>query len=61
MPQSALAPAGPEAEALVEMAWVLFVGAGAIFVFVMALLAWSLAGRRAGSSGAWIASPRTSV
>ena len=54
MPQSALAPAGPEAEALVEMAWVLFVGAGAIFVFVMALLAWSLAGRRAVNEGALI-------
>lgn len=54
MPQSALAAAGPEAQVLVEMSWVLFIGAGAIFALVMALLAWSLRGGRAVREGALI-------
>jgi cytochrome c oxidase subunit 2 len=54
MLQSALAPAGPEARVLVEMSWVLFIGAAAIFALVMALLAWSLRGGRAVREGALI-------
>lgn len=44
--QSALSAAGPEADVLVEMSWVLFIGATLIFVAVMGLTAWALAGRR---------------
>lgn len=44
--QSALSPAGPEGEALAEMAWVLFIGATLIFVAVMALALWSVFGNR---------------
>jgi cytochrome c oxidase subunit 2 len=44
--QSALAPGGPEAELLAEMGWMLFIGAALIFVFVMALVAWSMRGPR---------------
>ena len=49
-----LTPAGPEGEVLAEMAWVLFIGAAAIFVLVMALLAWSLKGRRELAEGRFI-------
>ena len=52
--QSAFAPAGPEADVLVEMAWVLVIGAAAVFALVMALLAWSLAGGRRLREGAFI-------
>jgi cytochrome c oxidase subunit 2 len=45
--QSALAPAGPEGEVLAEMAWVLFLGGAAIFLFVMGLVAWAVRGGRA--------------
>jgi cytochrome c oxidase subunit 2 len=44
--QSALAPAGPEGAVLTEMAWVLFIGGTLVFVVVMALVAWSIPGRR---------------
>jgi cytochrome c oxidase subunit 2 len=44
--QSVLAAAGPEANILAEMGWVLVIGAALIFAVVMALTAWALAGRR---------------
>lgn len=47
--QSALDPVGPHAAAVAQLSWVMFVGAGLIFLLVMALLAYSLAageGRR---------------
>jgi cytochrome c oxidase subunit 2 len=40
--QSALHPAGPDATVIAEITWVLFAGAGAIFVLVMALAAWAV-------------------
>jgi cytochrome c oxidase subunit II len=49
-----LTPAGPEGELLAEMAWVLFIGAAAIFVLVMALLTWALKGGRKLAEGRFI-------
>ncbi len=43
---SVLAPAGPIAQAITEMAWVLIVGSGAVFALVMAALVWALRHRR---------------
>lgn len=40
--QSALTPRGPAAEQIASIAWVLFIGGGALFVLVMALAAWAL-------------------
>lgn len=45
--QSVLDPQGPAAEAIAQIAWVLFGGGAAIFVLVMTLAAW-----------AWLAPPR---
>jgi cytochrome c oxidase subunit 2 len=51
--QSTLAPAGPYAESIATLTWVLFIGAGVIFILVMALAAVaSLAPGRA----AWLGS-----
>jgi cytochrome c oxidase subunit 2 len=44
--QSALSPGGPEGEVLAGLAWVLFLGAAAIFVAVMALAALAVWGPR---------------
>ena len=44
VPQSVLQPAGPDADVIAHMAWILFGGATLIFVAVMALLALSLRG-----------------
>ncbi len=46
-----LAPAGPVAQTIAEMAWVLIVGAGLVFGLVMAALMWAL-GRRRGATSA---------
>ena len=40
--QSALHPRGPAAEAIAEIAWVLFAGGCAIFLIVLGLAAWAL-------------------
>lgn len=40
--QSALAPGGSQARAIDRLAWVLFIGAGVIFVVVMGLLAYAI-------------------
>ena len=42
--QSALDPTGPSAAAIARLSWVMFIGGGLIFVFVMALLACALYG-----------------
>jgi cytochrome c oxidase subunit 2 len=52
--QSVLAPAGPEGAVLAEMAWMLFIGGTLVFVAVMALVAWSIRGRRAVHEHAFI-------
>jgi len=44
--QSALAPHGPGAAITAEIAWVLFLGGGLVFLLVMALAAWAAFGRR---------------
>ncbi|MDQ2081119.1 cytochrome c oxidase subunit II [Xanthobacteraceae bacterium Astr-EGSB] len=46
--QSALAPAGPNAAAIASLTWIMFVGGGLIFVFVMSFLAWALWSERRG-------------
>lgn len=48
MNHGVLDPAGPQAQAIAGISWLLFVGGAAVFLGVMALLAWALA-RRAGS------------
>lgn len=55
-PQSALAPAGPEADAIARTAWMLFGGAALVFVLVMVLAA--IAIRRAPR---WLSSHSTVV
>ncbi|MFC7397518.1 cytochrome c oxidase subunit II [Chelatococcus sp. GCM10030263] len=40
--QSALAPRGPNAEGIATLSWIMFAGAGLIFLLVMALLAFAL-------------------
>lgn len=53
--QSALSPGGPEAALLGQLAWVLFIGAALIFVFVMALAAVAVFSRpRAIDGERWI-------
>lgn len=44
-----LQPAGPVAQTIAEMAWVLFIGGGLVFAVVMAALVWALRHRRASS------------
>jgi cytochrome c oxidase subunit 2 len=44
--QSALNPQGPDAAAIAEISWVLFVGGAAIFIVVMALAAYAIFARR---------------
>lgn len=52
---SVLAPAGVQAEALSEVAWVLIVGAALVFLVVMVALAWAVARRGGGVSKlAWV-------
>lgn len=46
MNQSALHPAGPVAQTLTDVGWVLFAGGGLVFLAVMALLALSLRARK---------------
>ena len=47
-----LAPAGPVAQTIAEMAWLLMAGAGTLFILVMAALVWALRHRpRADSAG----------
>ncbi|EJE51753.1 cytochrome c oxidase, subunit II [Acidovorax sp. CF316] len=41
-----LSPAGPAAQAIAEISWVLLIGATVLFVGTMALLAWALVRRR---------------
>lgn len=41
-----LSPAGPAAQAIAEISWVLVIGATVLFVGTMALLAWALVRRR---------------
>ncbi|ANN77463.1 cytochrome C oxidase subunit II [Bordetella flabilis] len=43
-PQSVLDPAGPYAQRVTEMGWVLFIGGGVLFVWVLATLALALYG-----------------
>ena len=43
---SMLAPAGPVAHTIAEMAWVLFVGSSVVFCIVMAALVWALRHRQ---------------
>lgn len=56
--QSVLAPASPEAAHAAQVSWVLIVGAGVVFVIVMAALAWALLRRRrdtpASHAGRWL-------
>lgn len=47
MNQSALHPAGPVAQTLTDVGWVLFAGGALVFLAVMGLLALSLRGRKA--------------
>jgi cytochrome c oxidase subunit 2 len=57
--QNALAPAGPHADIVATLSWVMFIGGGLIFVFVMALSAyavWAPAERRA-----WLGHRRTII
>ena len=49
--QSALIPRGTHAMVTAEIAWVLFIGGGAIFVLVMVFVAWAVFGERR----AWLA------
>lgn len=49
--QSALIPRGINATITAEIAWVLFIGGGAIFVLVMAFVVWAVVGKRR----AWLA------
>jgi cytochrome c oxidase subunit 2 len=56
--QSVLTPRSGEAEAIADMAWLLFWGAGAILAFVVAALAWALAARP-GRAGRARPSPAT--
>lgn len=51
--QSALHPAGMHAAAIARLTWVMFAGGGAIFVIVMALLAYAILAPQA--SRAWLA------
>ena len=44
--QSALNPQGPHAAEAAEIAWVLFIGAAAIFVVVLCFTAWAIYGTR---------------
>ena len=46
-----LQPAGPVAQTIAEMAWVLIAGAGVVFVVVMAALVWALQRRRPAPAG----------
>ncbi|MEO5771765.1 MAG: c-type cytochrome, partial [Burkholderiaceae bacterium] len=55
--QSVLQPHGVEASAVLPLAWVLFVGGGAVFAVVMLLAAWAVWGGRRG----WLAERRTVV
>jgi cytochrome c oxidase subunit 2 len=55
--QSALHPQGPQAVAIAEIAWMLFVGAAVIFVLVAALVGWAAFGRTRG----WLAGERAVV
>lgn len=52
-----LSPAGPAAQAIAEVSWVLIIGATLLFVGTMALLAWALfrkrRGARYGPCGGW--------
>ena len=57
--QSVLHPAGPHADALATLAWVLFAGGGAIFVAVMALTAYAVFGPARRRK--WLGSPRAVV
>ena len=54
--QSALNPAGPRAEAVADLSWLLFYAAGAILLVVMALAAYALWAPR--ERRAWLASRR---
>lgn len=49
--QSALAPHGPRAAGIADIAWLLFAGGALIFIAVMALAAWAVFGRERG----WLA------
>jgi cytochrome c oxidase subunit 2 len=49
--QSALDPAGPHADAVATLSWIMFVGGGLIFLLVMGLLALALSASRPG----WLA------
>lgn len=42
--QSAMAPASPEAERILQLTWILFVGGGAIFILVVVVLAFAMMG-----------------
>ncbi len=54
-PASVFAPAGVQAEVLSELAWVLIIGAAAIFIGVMALLAWAVVRRGSGPAArVWV-------
>ncbi|MCW5695584.1 MAG: cytochrome c oxidase subunit II [Bauldia sp.] len=46
-PQAALDPAGPDAEAISTIAWVMFGGAAIVFIVVLVAVAWALRARRA--------------
>lgn len=52
--QSALHPAGPDAEVIGQLAWVLSGGAAVIFIGVMVLCVMGLRGRRVVSSRRWL-------
>ena len=45
-----LQPAGPVAQTIAEMAWVLFAGGGLVFAIVMTALVWALRRRRQASA-----------
>ncbi len=44
--ESVLRPAGPVAQVIAEMAWVVIIGGALVFAVVMAVLVWALARRR---------------
>jgi cytochrome c oxidase subunit 2 len=52
--QSALHPAGPDAEVIGQLAWVLTAGAAVIFIGVMVLCVMGLRGRREVRSRVWL-------
>lgn len=50
--QSVLHPGGPHAESLATLSWVMFIGSGVIFVFVLVLTAYAII--RKEESGGWM-------